>query len=163
MAEKLTALLEHKRRMDAVYVCIHICTYIYIYIHIHTHTHTVAQALVEALTAEKLTALLEQKHRMDAVVAGCERGITLAEDVLAGDDWTLMTRREQVASDLGHVVYMCMFVSIHMGMCEYVYIRTYLHRNMFIYMCPEQVASDLGHAEYVCIFVYIHVGMCEYV
>ena len=62
------------------------------------------QALVEALTSEKLGALEAQKQRMDAVVAGCEKAITLAEDVMSGDDWTLMTKREQVASQIGHAL-----------------------------------------------------------
>jgi hypothetical protein len=61
-------------------------------------------ALVEALSSEKLAALDAQKQRMEAVVSGCEKAITLAEEVLAGDDWTLMTRREQVASQVGHAL-----------------------------------------------------------
>ena len=62
------------------------------------------QALVEALTSEKLGALESQKQRMDAVVAGCEKAITVAEEVMSGDDWTLMTKREQVASQIGHAL-----------------------------------------------------------
>lgn len=62
------------------------------------------QALVEALASEKLGALEAQKQRMDAVVSGCEKAITLAEEILAGDDWTLMTKREHVASQIGHAL-----------------------------------------------------------
>ena len=61
-------------------------------------------ALVEALTSEKLDALQAQKQRMDAVTAGCEKAIKQAEEVLGGDDWTLMTKREHVAAEMGHAL-----------------------------------------------------------
>ena len=68
---------------------------------------------IQALSSEKLSALNAQKQRMEAVVSSCEKAITVAEEVLAGDDWTLMTKREQVVS-----IYGCMH--LYMDACMLV-------------------------------------------
>eukprot|EP00281_Chroomonas_sp_CCMP1168_P013825 CAMPEP_0206216220 /NCGR_PEP_ID=MMETSP0047_2-20121206/2606_1 /ASSEMBLY_ACC=CAM_ASM_000192 /TAXON_ID=195065 /ORGANISM="Chroomonas mesostigmatica_cf, Strain CCMP1168" /LENGTH=234 /DNA_ID=CAMNT_0053638555 /DNA_START=51 /DNA_END=751 /DNA_ORIENTATION=- len=54
------------------------------------------QALVEGLAAERVTALEAQRGRMDFIVGECEKCISGAEEVLNGDDWSVLTKHDAV-------------------------------------------------------------------
>mmetsp|Transcript_6107 Transcript_6107/g.14101 ORF Transcript_6107/g.14101 Transcript_6107/m.14101 type:complete len:423 (-) Transcript_6107:126-1394(-) len=61
-------------------------------------------AVVEGLASEKLRALENQKSRMQTIVSACEKAINSTDELLQGDDWSLLTKKDSVAEQVATAI-----------------------------------------------------------
>lgn len=61
-------------------------------------------AIVDGLASERVSQAEGQRARMNAIVGECERSISQAEEALAGDDWTVLTKHEECSAQIARSI-----------------------------------------------------------